>query len=124
MTNVLFLEDDVLGGRVGGGRGHAGAEPQDSASHLVFHAPRGARCSVLHGAALCYFLPFQGSVSSRRRMDVPQVEKAGDRHSTCTPTSPPPGAESLRILVLGRQWASLPPWVPHFPAPGAGKVSH
>ena len=31
----------------GGGRGHAGAEPQDSASHLVFHAPRGAvRCSM------------------------------------------------------------------------------
>lgn len=31
----------------GVGRGHAGAEPQDSASHLVFHAPRGAvRCSM------------------------------------------------------------------------------
>lgn len=108
---------------MGGGAGpRGGGAPGFSVASCV-SCPKG-RCSVLHGAALCYFLPFQGSVSSRRRMDVPQVEKAGDRHSTCTPTSPPPGAESLRILVLGLQWASLPPWVPHFPAPGAGRVSH
>lgn len=121
MTNVLFLEDDVLGGRVGGGAGPLGGGAPGFS--ILCFMPQGAlfgapwRCSMLlspfpricvqpaaHGRA-------SGGEGRRQALNLHAHVSTSWRR---VPPDSGPGAPVGVTATLG----------PHFPAPGAGRVSH